>query len=269
MATLLNLQTKERRRFARHFLNSVHCELGPIALDTTSILSHQDTLSAELAPLGYRDVGQVYSGTFHLSQEQGQDPHLRSESPRTEGLEFRSEHPRRIARITPDRIVVSDFSYEGFESFQTHMHDVAHRVSDALGGLQLQKLGFRKINSLNISPVESYQEACAIFNPDVFGMIRSGIAKPGALKASQETMILEDGPDICVLRLQLKRLRNDTEYEALLDFDLVNKEKNTISTAIAKLAELNQQHFDLFMWSITDEMIAMLEVDNAGGGEPL
>lgn len=262
---LFNLQTHSRRRFARHFLNSVHCELGAPTLQLEHILENEQSITESLASLGYRETAErVYQGQFSFSaRAPGEPPQLSKEDARPNGLQYRSDHPRRLVRILPGSILFSDFAYEGFEAFNKHQADVLRSVEPIFGALAVNKTGLRKINSLIIDPVDSYIDACAIFNPDVFGLLRGGIANVDTVKATEETLVLERDEQLSVIRLQFRRADSPKRYEAILDFDIVDRSETSIESALELLPDINQKHFDLFMWAISDQMITMLDM----GGE--
>lgn len=259
---LFNLQPHSRRRFARHFLNSVHCELGAPGLQLEQILENEQSISAGLAELGYRGTERVYEGQFRFSaRSPGEPPELSKEDARPHGLQYRSEHPRRLVRIVPGSIIFSDFAYEGFESFHNHQSDVLNSLEPIFGAITVNKTGLRKINSLIIDPVDSYIDACAIFNLDVFGLLRGGIAQANTVKATEETLVLERDEQLSVIRLQFRRADTPKRYEAILDFDIVDRNETSTKAALEILPQINQRHFDLFMWSISDQMITMLDTE--------
>jgi uncharacterized protein (TIGR04255 family) len=259
---LVNVDHFQRRAFKKHFLNSVHCELGLSGIVASSILAKEASFNEAFKKLGFTEGGKVVSGHYVLASPEAQDATLQHNAEAV-GLRFVSQKPRREINITSHNIAVSDNSYDGYEAFSERLQCYVSIVTELLGsGWSINKTGLRKINSIIIEQVQSYSEACAIFNPVLFGSLRSGLAHSGSLKISEEVLILEEQGKLCVLRNGLKALDHPNAYEAILDFDLVDQSKYTTEQVFTDvLPILNELHFDLFMWAITDEMLQSMEDD--------
>lgn len=255
---LFNVQRHERRKFPRHFLNSVHCELGFNNFARAELFEHESHLTESLGSLGFVQSGSIHERELHFRTEDG-SPHVTEAPSEHVGIQYKLDHPRQRIRLTVDSIVFSDFSYDGFDQFHEQLASIIEALQAAYGVLDLRKLGLRKINSLFAEPVESYVDACVIFNPDIFGMLRSGIAESGTLKSSEENLIVEKEHSLARLKLQFNRKEHPNKYEARLDYDLVNREKRRTDECGEILRQMNQEHFDLFMWTITDEMIELMK----------
>ena len=80
------------------------------------------------------------------------------------------------------------------------------------------------------------------------------------LKLNTEKVILEEGSTTCIIQSQFVQLDLPNRYQAILDFDLIEKKKCSVKDLFqAVLPRLNDKHFDLFMWSVTDTMIQLME----------
>jgi uncharacterized protein (TIGR04255 family) len=257
---LVNVAHVQRRAFKKHFLNSVHCELGLSGIAVNSILAEESSFKDAFKMLGFLESSKIVRGQYVLSSPEAQETTVQ-QSAEAIGLRFVSQKPWRELNVTSHNIVVSDHSYESFEAFSEQLQSYVSIVTELLGSeWHINKTGFRKINSIIIEQVQSYPEACAIFNPVLFGSLRAGLAHTDALKISEEVLILEKQGKLCILRNVLKALDRPNAYEASLDFDLVDQTKYTTMEALKDiLPSLNELHFDLFMWAITDELIQSME----------
>lgn len=121
------------------------------------------------------------------------------------------------------------------------------------------KVGVRKIDSIIIDPITSYRDACSIFNPAIFAILRSGLIKDDALKVHEEVSIIEKEQHLCIIRAQMQKAPMPTGCQASLDFDLVDRRPIDFKSAFSvSLPELNNRHYDLFMWAASDELIKLM-----------
>ncbi|MGK5090532.1 TIGR04255 family protein [Deltaproteobacteria bacterium TL4] len=258
---ILNLPHCKRRTFKKHFLIGVYCEVEYQAMANTIILEKEDTLRDKLVDFGFHDSKKVVHNQFFFQGNHSVPQVINiQQNANPVGIAFVSLEPKRELQITSDRVVFSDYSYQGFDDFERRLKGYFKIIEKELGKLSPIKVGFRKINSIIVEPVTSYSDACSIFNPSLFGTLRSGIAGKDALKLIEESMVLELGQDICLIRNQFKQLDKADRYQAVLDFDLIRKEPGNIKNVMENiLPSFNARHFDLFMWSITDTMIKLME----------
>jgi len=176
------------------------------------------------------------------------------------GLMFSSQKPRIEIQVLDTKVIISNFDYVGFEQFNSQLKEICVGISNFIPRKEVKKVGLRKISSIIIDPVHSYQDACAIFNPALFANVRSGLIKQETLKAHEEVSVIEREDNICVIRAQLKKTSSATSYEACLDFDFVSLASCDIEEVFtSKLPELNDNHFDLFMWAASDDLIKLME----------
>ncbi len=254
-----NLPRQKRKTFRRHFLTSVHAELGFIGVTTEKILAAEAQLSATFAKHQFLETRKVVMGSF-VMQANSNEPAKLHQDARPVGLSFLSSTPRRELQVHGDKIVFSDNAYDGFESFLSRLREYSAVIAEIIGIDSITKIGLRKINSILIEPVVAYQDAFSIFNPALFAVARSGLVMADALKGAEDVNILERNGSMCILRARLKKMTSPSTYEANLDFDLVDRNVSTLSDAINKVfPELNDTHFDLFMWAATSDLIRLME----------
>ncbi|MGE3975837.1 MAG: TIGR04255 family protein [Bdellovibrionales bacterium] len=260
MKDLLNLTHQDRRKFPRHFLVSVHAEIKFDGNFTDLIINNRQKLDQQFKTLGFTQNRKVIRGQINMNVAKNEESTHIQQSAVPLGIVFLSQNPRRELQILGDKIILSDFSYDGFENFKDRLSSYAKIVQGFLEIKKVSKLGFRKINAIKIEPATSLQEACAVFNPVMFARLRSGLVNDESLNVSEEVMVLERNNHICVLRNSLKKLPQPNAYEANLDFDLIDKSTASLEDTLGtKLKDLNSAHFDLFMWSVTDELIKLME----------
>jgi len=259
---LVNVDHNQRKSFKRHFLNSVHCELGLSGIDAGLIFANELLLKDSFKKLGFLESSKIVRGQYLLEASPDQEAKLNmQQSTEAIGLRFVSQKPSREVHITPYSIAVSDNTYVGFDSFLDRLNSYLNIFTQNIqNNFLIIKTGFRKINSIIVEPASSYSEVCEIFNPVLFGVIRSGLACADALKISEETLVLEKQSKVCILKNVLRALNRPSSYEAILDFDLVDNNIYTATQVFEQvLPELNQLHFDLFLWAITDELLKAME----------
>ncbi|MBS0352252.1 MAG: TIGR04255 family protein [Proteobacteria bacterium] len=123
----------------------------------------------------------------------------------------------------------------------------------------IERVGLRKIDSILIKPVTNIPDTLNIFNPHLFSIARSGLIPIDSFKISEESVLLEKKEQLSIIRTKLIKQAIDT-LQADLDFDIVSRRESNFKEFFSKtLKTLNQTHFDLFMWSVTKEMIKLME----------
>jgi uncharacterized protein (TIGR04255 family) len=263
MTELLNVTHQPRKSFRKHFLVSVYSEIGFSALPLESILGAQKTLEDVLPNLGFIECRQVMQSQFTFEAKVNELAKLSQEASPL-GLLFISQTPRRDLQILSDRITYSDFSYDGFENFLSRFKALWDAIASVVGLTEqhvVNKVGLRKINSIVMEPVSSFQDALSVFNPALFNTARSGLVVREAFKVAEEVTVLDRDGNICLLRTKLQK-RNENGLEANLDFDFVNLSQNNFAKVFTEvLPALNQGHFDLFMWAVTSELIKLMEAE--------
>ncbi len=261
MAELLKLANQRRRTFRKHFLVGVYTEIGISALVLDSILKNRKTLEDALRDHGFTETREVIQSQLTFESKESQLAKLSQESTPL-GLLFISQTPHRQFQIQTDRLIYSDFAYEGFDNFLAQLKTLWTVIAPTIGLTEqhaVNKVGLRKINSIIMEPVSSFQDALSVFNSALFNIPRSGLIAREAFKVTEEVTVLDRDNNLCVLRARLQK-RDDNSLEANLDFDLVNLTANNFTKSFVEvLPALNQTHFDLFMWAVTSELIDLME----------
>lgn len=263
MSFLLNLSTTERKVFARHFLSSVHLEIRYKPIEINRLLDKKSELEVEFKNLGFAETREMIRGDYQFEANKDQAPKLSQRSTLI-GIIFSNQSPKCELKIETDKIVYSDLNYSSFEKYQSKFRDIYNKVSEILSfdeSVAINKVGFRKVNSVVIQPFSSFQDGLSIFNPALFGTARSGLLKVEKFRINEETTVLEETNDkLFILRTKLIRSGEDS-VDVTMDADFVKVGKDiSINEALDEiLPSLNQCHFDLFMWSVTDEMRHLME----------
>jgi uncharacterized protein (TIGR04255 family) len=256
--SLLNIPHHERRRFRKHFVNSVHCELTfevGVAVDIGSI---KTDLAKPLENLGFRYSGDLHQGGIMLMAT-GPIPQV-SQTSSVSGATFWTENPRRQLNIMQNSMTLSDSGYVSFEEFLKQLKLAAAIVAAKLDSRVVRKVGLRKINSIRIDSVQDLGEAVAVFNPVLFSAARSGAVVMESLKSTQEVIAMERDKDTCVLRSALLSTGMPGTFDAHLDFDLIDQSSRQLDEVFAdRLPEMNRSLFDVFMWSVTPSFLEILE----------
>ncbi len=258
-----NLEYVERKCFSKHFLKSVHIEVGLIGLTAEIAFSKEEELKKAFEKLGFTESIKVNQTNFKMEIDPDRDSleHKVIQSVNKPiGLLFKSQKPHKEIQIVANKVIFSDFSYKGFDDFKEIVEKIKEILESDINSFEVNKVGLRKINSIKIEPVESFKEACSLFNSAIFANIKSGLISPDSLKVHEEVTILEKDNLLSVLKFSISKLETPKAYEVNFDFDLVDTEKTNFKEVIqTKLASLNDTHFNLFMWAIEDKMIELME----------
>ncbi len=254
-----DLKKHTHKTFKKHFLKSVHCELGISGISTESILSNETKLKEKLAPLGFKDNKKIHLASFVFNQQESDAKVTNQSTPL--GLIFHSINPKRELQILNDKIVISDHAYQGFNSFSSTFKEVASIALEVLKiPTEINKVGFRKINSIFVEDTQSYSEAVAVFNPAIFSIPESGLIASDSLKGLENVIVSEKEKKTFILRGILAKQQKPDTYQGTLDFDLVNRNLIKFDEVFSSLLpEMNQLHFDLFMWAVTEDLIKVME----------
>lgn len=259
--TFLNLTHRDRTSYPKHFLSSVHTEFRISGWTLERVRANEAILRDKLSKVGLTSMRPVVSGSFNMERPaSSSEPVKVSHQANVVGLNFFSDAPKREFQIWGDRIVLADYKYESFESYTEGLQTFAQVAIEVLGECQITKVGLRKINSIVISPVLSYEDAFTIFNPALFALTRSGLVPPDCVKGSEDFLAIERDEYTCFLRSNLIKRSEAQSYQASLDFDLISSAVTPFQAAIReRLPYLNLVHFDLFMWAVTEDLIKLME----------
>jgi len=263
MSFLLNIPHVERKVFTKHFLSSVHSEIRYKPLEVANIFDKKDELISEFKLLGFSENKDLIHGEFTFDVAKDQGAKL-TQKATPMGIVFSNQSPKIELKIEKDKIVYSDFNYSSFEEYHSKFRALFEKVSEILSfedDCLVNKIGFKKINSIAIQPITSFQDSLSIFNTALFGAARSDLFKFDKFKVSEETIILEDTKDkLFILRTRLTKTQEDSA-DAVIDSDFVKLGKDISIDEVFNeiLPSLNQCHFDLFTWSVTDDMRNLME----------
>lgn len=257
---LLNTPKVIRKKFAKHFLNSVHSEISFAGTAINTILGAEGSLKDFFQSEGFDITKRFMQNEVMLKgREEGEKSATISHKEKPVGLVFSSQKPRIDVQLLDNKLVISDFNYQGFEEFNARFKRIYDGVLKFVPCTDIKKIGLRKINSVAIEPVASYQDACAIFNPALFAILRSGLIQNGALKDHEEITVIEKDSMRAILRARMRKT-SENAYESTLDFDFVDLAPTSWEHIFTKkLPELNDYHFELFMWSASSELINLME----------
>lgn len=261
MEGMLNLSRCQRRTFSKHFLIGVHANIGCAHLVSSDILAKKTELTSTLKKIGFDVCHDIFQGQVTLSKTEGQLTAVANRMPPL-GLRFVNPSSKFEFAIQNGMFAASDTDYKSIEEFLEKFEDCFNQVKKLLGIDYKEKttrIGLRKINSIIIKPVTALSLALNVFNPSLFGVARSGLFTMENLKNIEDVALLEKNSYSCIIRSKLQRQGIDSLI-AQLDFDLISQNQMTIKDAFSKgLIEINQTHFDLFMWSITKDMLNLME----------
>jgi uncharacterized protein (TIGR04255 family) len=256
---ILNTPTVGRKTFSKHFLRAVYSEIGFAGTSVHTILTNEESLKAFFQSQGFDISKRVTHREVLMKNPEDNKPAKIAQKETPLGLIFSSSKPRIDVQILDTKIIISDFNYEGFDSFNARFKALCEGISKFVPRNEVRKVGLRKVDSIAIEPVKSYQDACAIFNPAIFAIIRSGLIQDSTLKAHEEALVIEKQGVRCILRARMNQI-SETAYESSLDFDFVDIESVSLDQVFAnKLPELNNRHFEIFMWAASDELIKLME----------
>jgi uncharacterized protein (TIGR04255 family) len=262
MTELFNIPAQTRRTFRRHFLTSVHAEVRYAGVAMKSVLESKDAFSSELKGRDLGNVNDIQQGSMSINQIPGQIPVIQQSSG-VIGLSFSSSHQKQEIQILGDRLVISNYSYQGFETFRENFCQILNLVENILSfERNIIQVGLRKINQVRIGPVHSILDAANTFNPHIFSSLSAGFCSNNSFIATQNSIVLELGTKLAVLQSSLKRGDVNHSYEASLDFDLTEKTQHgSKQQVIEALESLNTKHFDLFIWAASEKILKAMEAE--------
>lgn len=256
---LLNTPKSVRKVFSRHFLSAVHSEIGFAGTSVNTILAEENSLIAFFLSEGFETSKRFIQKAVMVKETEDTKPAIIMQNEIPLGFVFSSSKPRIDVQVLDTSIIISDFNYVGFETFNARFKRLCDGVSKFVPRKEVRKVGLRKIDSIAIEPVSSYQDAFEIFNPALFAIIRSGLLKEGTLKDHEEVTLIDKNSLRCIIRARLNQT-SEKSCESTLDFDLLDMAPTSLDKVFTdKLPELNSNHYELFMWAASDELIKLLE----------
>lgn len=256
---ILNTPTAVRKTFSKHFLSAVYSEIGFAGTGANTILTNEQSLKAFFQSQGFDISKRITQREVLMKNPEENKPAKIDQKETPLGLMFSSSKSRVDVQILDNKIVISDFNYEGFDSFNARFKVLCEGISQFVPRAEVRKVGLRKVDSIVIEPVKSYQDACSIFNPSIFAIIRSGLVQESTLKANEEILVVEKQGVMCIFRARINQV-SEVAYESSLDFDFVDMEALSLDQVFeSKLPELNNRHYEMFMWAVSDELIKLME----------
>lgn len=255
---LLNLSHSPRKTFGKHFLHSVHCVVELAELDARHLLDVEDKLARNLQYLNYSRKTPLVDNSVTVSLE-GSRSSI-EHSAKNVGLSFSGDNPKFELQITPSGILYSDYAYTGFENFKSTLNGIVDKVVSVTEKTKVNRVGLRKINSFLTNSVSDLSQLTSVFNPALFGVLRSGIADVDSAKFFEDSFVIERNGKTCRLVHGMRRLSEGDKFEMKLDFDIINSNAPNIQEIFdTELDALNDLHFDIFMWSVTSDLIQLME----------
>jgi len=248
-----------REHFAQHFLSRVACELAFVSGTMDELTSNIEPIKEHMKSIDFNESKELIesSVSFETRPDATKPAKIEQKTTAT-GYSFKNSKMGITCNITIDKILLDTQTYKGFEDFHSRFKSIAEFVNNTLGNREVTKVSLQKVNSIVMGDVTLYEEACSVFNKAIFAVLRSGLPSPN-VKVAQEVLVMEDGNSASMLRNTFKALEAPNSYEATLDFDVVNREASTLEQTLnTNLIQLNQTHFDLFKWAVTDEMISIM-----------
>ena len=250
---LFDVPQVARQTFSRHFLQSVHCQLTFAEVDIEQILSSSDAISKMLHLANEDVVERIDEGSIEMRS--GGEEHSLKHSSKPVGLLFKRQKPRMDVTLRSGSLVLSSYEYTGFDDFLKLQSEMLQLLEKVVGRAEFTSIGLRKINSMIIAPVKSLRETLKLFNPALFSLPRSGLTSDDAIKMFEGSVYLEKNGIASVVRHRLRQLNKPVDFEANLDFDLIYQGLTTSEEVLHKhLPEMNETIFDLFSWSVSEDM---------------
>jgi len=255
---ILNLENFPRKSFSKHFLNSVHCEIGLESVESKKIFDRAEEFKSKFLEIGFQSTDKVEVGTLSLEKKDEESLNKISHSTQFHGLVFKSQPPDKIVELNTSQLLMSIQNYESFEDFFPIFQKSVKIMEDTLTVRPVSKIGLKKVNKIEISGFKSIDSVCDIFNSNLLGGFRSGVGQLEDLVATQESFVFKRNGITCFLTLNISKKENNI-LVAILEFDCV-VQKNTTTKEVFEqiLSDINEFHFDLFMWSITKKFRELL-----------
>ena len=252
----LVLKRHDRKIFPKHFLASVHSEIRSIEINVDQVIEKKKALESAFADLGFKECQDSNNIEMKLINN------TLTQTFSKLGLKFINPDPKREFQIINGAIILSDFAYDNLENFMKRFYELfktLESVLDISENSTVEKIGLRKIDSIIIKPVTNIPDSLSIFNPSLFSIARSGLILIDTFSTLEEALVLQKEEHLSIVKTRLSKKADDA-LEANLDFDLIYRSESNFNEAFTTiLKKLNQIHFDLFMWSVTDKMIKVME----------
>ena len=260
MDQLFNIKHFSRKKFQKHFLVSVHCQLEFPGIDINEILEKRESLKSGFQKYGEFVEKEVSQSSVQFEKKDSNAMQSIKQQSETIGLLYSDSARRKEIQINRENLIYSDYKYEGFDIFIGNLKNYLNVVNEFLKERPVIKIGLRKINHIKIDSNPLTSDALDIFNKNLFSLVRSGISELESIKISSEKMLIEKDDLSCILQTAVKKPNESNSLIASLDFDLINKAETDTENAVnVLLPEMNSLHFDLFMWSITPDFIKEME----------
>ena len=227
------------------------------------------------------DVIAVLIGSFpvvkHLQQTSGKWQAVEYKTPllpdrnKGDALQFSSDENSKVFVISEDAIImtIAGQAYTNFLDIKDEFYNFVEAIIPLIEVDSFNRVSVRKINSLDAKPNGKSDKDPGVwrdiikevFNPELVAHI-SSVPPAKRLVSTVVNSRFEDGDYVLNLIYGLSpRIDEDGKREILLDIDLINSGNySSLEEIKPRLLELNNQVFDIFIWSIPESFRESMKI---------
>ncbi|KHD87187.1 MAG: hypothetical protein OM95_15955 [Bdellovibrio sp. ArHS] len=261
---MLNISSVTRRNFKRHFISNAFIELrfAPHIIDWNSLETEFKKISSQNLQLEVARKTISAELRFETKIESsGKTTHAPITNTKTDGLVAQNKENTFSIQVKNDRIIFSTQRYSGFVDL---WEKIEHALSALTPLLKLDKfnwIGIRKINEIAVTNDASLGYTGAGMNKQIFTPINDGVFKPESVSLGYNRYELTEGNTRCIIDSTVRK-STDKSYLLKLDLDFNQKfDPLALSSVKAVASELNTRLFEVFVWSISDDVLKALEAE--------
>ena len=255
LENILQIDEQERRIFSKHFLRGVIIELTFDA--DVRIFFEKGTYSDIFKEKKYDNCGEIENTNFKITITDNTPVHEKTDE--TIGFFYVNNSNGNQVQIVHNRILFTQNEYSNFDNFIEEIKYFFENVIFLIP-YDIKKIGFRKINSIVVSEVDSYADITDLFNKELFTFIKSGLFEFDTLENYRDNFTLRKNNTKIIVNTACSKIQNlSRAYEVTIDEDIILEESICKKDVVEILAKINQMHFDLFCWLTSQKMKEVME----------
>jgi uncharacterized protein (TIGR04255 family) len=253
----------ESLRFASNSLQTATFQLKYHPIDFTS---QTDAITELVTPILPKTKGLLKQELILSSHES--TPVVTAQGvAKPSGLEFRAKDGGMTFTIRDDSMTLEILgsSYTHFKDAFAYLENTFYKVADLLDIKLFSRIAIRKVNIIGTKKPEEGKHKLNEIVRDVFNSEMTGPAVHLPPSPNLDAFIANcyfvDGFNNLNLTYGLLHRQEDVEdRQLLLDIDVFSVEENTsIEKSKEKFLEINNEVFNVFMWSLTPTVKALLK----------
>lgn len=174
-------------------------------------------------------------------------------------FQFRTDSQRWTVTLTPGSLSLETTEYVDFPDFGSRWSEILAAVAGELGISRQDRIGLRYVNELSCAARPEPDEIRRLVREELVGVVGAH-PRTQRLNSSMQELRFAQESGVCTLRHGLV-VKTPEEVAYVLDLDFYDDKPSSFEreAQIQQLAGFNHGAYELFRWSIPDELFTTFD----------